>query len=138
MVVCVASGHLPISRISKVMLPLTTGFYAALLGCMFAVLGLRTVRMRRRLRNPEMQRAARIHANFAEYVPFCLGLVYLTEAHGAPAWLLHSLGSLLLLARLSHAYGLDRESMRFRVVGVTTTLGVLLTACAYLLFNFWK
>jgi uncharacterized protein len=128
-----------------VTLPLTTGFYAALLGGMFTVLSLRTVRARRKLRiglgdggSPELQRAARIHANFAEYVPFCLGLVYLTEAHGAPAWLLHSLGTLLLLARLSHAYGLDRENIRFRVMGVTTTLGVLLTACAYLLFNFWK
>jgi uncharacterized protein len=125
--------------------PLTTGLYAALLGCMFAVLTVRTVRTRRKLQiglgdagDPQMQRTVRIHANFAEHVPFCLGLIYFAEVQGAPAWLLHTLGSLLLFARLSHAFGLGSKSMYLRVMGVTTTLTVLLTACTYLLFNFWR
>ena len=54
------------------------------------------------------------------------------------AWLLHALGSLLVFARLSHAYGLGNRIFHLRVMGVTTTLTVLLTACAYLLFNFWR
>lgn len=125
--------------------PLVTGLYAALLGCMFAALSLRTVRTRRRLRialgdagDSQMQRTVRIHANFAEYVPLCLTLIYFSEVQGAPAWLLHALGSLLVFARLSHAYGLGNRIFHLRVMGVTTTLTVLLTACAYLLFNFWR
>jgi uncharacterized protein len=128
-----------------VTLPLATGLYAALLGGMFAVLTVRTVRTRRKLQiglgdagDPQMQRTVRIHANFAEHVPFCLGLIYFVELQGAPAWLLHALGSLLLFARLSHAYGLSKKSIHLRVIGVTATLTVLLTACTYLLFNFLK
>jgi uncharacterized membrane protein YecN with MAPEG domain len=126
------------------MLPLLiTGLYAAALGFLFMALSVRTLRLRRKLHiglgdagHPEMLRAIRVHANFAEYVPLCLGLMYLAEVQGAPAWLLHGMGMALVLARLTHALGVSQvqEITRFRVAGVSLTLSILLVANCYLIF----
>ncbi|TAG24324.1 MAG: glutathione metabolism protein [Burkholderiales bacterium] len=124
--------------------PLISAMYAAGLGLVFVLLSLRTLRLRRKLRiglgdagHPQMQRAIRVHANFAEYVPLCLGLMCLAEVQAAPAWLLHGLGIALVLARLIHARGVSQvqEQMKFRVIGVALTLSILLIASSYLIFN---
>ncbi len=116
--------------------------YAALLALLFFALSVRTFRLRRRLRiavgdggNPEMLRAMRVHANFAEYVPLALLLVWLAESAGAAAWLVHALGASLLAGRLAHAWGVSRrrEDFRFRVFGMTMTFATLLGAAAVLL-----
>ena len=116
--------------------------YAALLAVLFAYLSVRTIRARRRLgiglghaENPVMLRAMRVHANFAEYVPFALLLIFLVESSGANPLVVHALGVALLVARLSHAYGVSqqKESFRFRVFGMATTLTVLLLSAIYLL-----
>lgn len=124
---------------------LVTALYAAVLGIMFVALSVRTVRVRRRLRiglgdagNPQMLRAMRIHANFSEYVPLSLGLIYLAEVQGAPGWLAHALGISLVFARVAHAYGLYREKVLFRVIGLSANLTLLLVACSYLFLNFLK
>ena len=51
-------------------------FYASLLAALYFFLSLRVIRMRRRERialgdgeNARLERAIRVHANFAEYVP---------------------------------------------------------------------
>jgi uncharacterized protein len=133
------------SSSSRSMLPpLITALYAAGLGVLFVLLSLRTLRLRRKLRiglgdagHPEMLRAIRVHANFAEYVPLCLGLICLAELQAAPAWLLHAMGIALVLARLIHARGVSQvqEKTTFRVIGVALTLSILLTASSYLIFN---
>jgi len=116
--------------------------YAALLALLFVVLSVRTLRLRHGLRiavgdagDERMLRAMRVHANFAEYVPLCLFLLYLLEAQGAAAWYLHVLGACLLAGRLVHAFGVShvRENFRYRIVGMTLTLGVLLSASIGLL-----
>ena len=117
--------------------------YAAVLALLFVVLSIRTIRVRRSLKiaigdagNPVMARAMRVHANFAEYVPFALLLMVLVELQGAPAWALHALGVALLLARLSHAYGVSqaKENYAFRIVGVVTTFAVFGLCAAALLW----
>ena len=119
-------------------------FYAAVLGVLFVGLSVRTLRMRRTLRiavgdagNPAMLRAMRVHSNFAEYVPISLLLIYFVESGAAPVWLVHGLGLGLLIGRGVHAYGLSRldEDYRFRVVGMTLTLTVLLVASTSLLLR---
>ena len=72
--------------------------YAALLALLFVYLSWRTIGTRRRLQialgdkdHPEMQRAVRVHANFAEYVPLGLILLHLVEARTPPMWLMHAL-----------------------------------------------
>jgi uncharacterized membrane protein YecN with MAPEG domain len=116
--------------------------YAALLAVLFAYLSFRTIRARRRLgiglghaESPVMLRAMRVHANFAEYVPFALLLIFLVESSGANPLVVHALGVALLVARLSHAYGVSqqKENFRFRVFGMATTLTVLLLGAIYLL-----
>jgi len=116
--------------------------YASLLAVLFVALSIRTIRARRSLRiglghaeNPTMLRAMRVHANFAEYVPFSLLLIFLVESSGARQVLVHLLGVALLIARLSHAFGVSRdpENFRFRVFGMALTFTVLLVCAAYLL-----
>jgi uncharacterized membrane protein YecN with MAPEG domain len=112
-------------------------FYAAFLAVLFVALSVRTVRMRRALRiavgdgrNEAMLRAMRAHANFSEYVPLGLLLVVFVETGGAPAWLVHALGSLLVVGRLVHAVGISRtpEDFRLRVFGMSLTFTVLVAS----------
>jgi uncharacterized protein len=123
---------------------LTTALYAAGLGLVFAALSVRTLRLRRKLRirlgdagHPDMLRAIRAHANFAEYVPLCLGLMCLAELQAAPTWLVHAMGIALVIARLSHAHAMTRADQKiiFRIIGVSLTLGTLITASGFLIFT---
>ena len=118
--------------------------YAGLLGLLFVVLSVRTLRLRRTLRvavgdggNTVMLRAMRVHANFAEYVPLCLVLLYSLQTQGAGVLFLHTLGLGLVIGRVSHAFGVSREpeNYRFRVVGMALTLGVLIAASVSLLVS---
>jgi uncharacterized membrane protein YecN with MAPEG domain len=120
-----------------------TALYAALLALLFMVLSVRVIGFRRVVRiglgdggDTALLRRVRVHANFAEYVPFCLVLIGLAESLKAPALILHALGALLLAARLSHAYGVSRqpETFLFRVagmVGTLTVIGVAAAVCFY-------
>lgn len=119
-----------------------TFLYAALLALFFVALSLRTLLLRRRLRipvgdkgNEAMLRAMRVHANFAEYVPLCLLLLYFVEQSGARPMLVHALGISLVLGRLLHAWGVSqvRENYRFRVLGMTLTFLPLIAASLRLL-----
>jgi hypothetical protein len=63
--------------------------YVALFGLLYLALSVRTLRLRRWLRiavgdggNPVMLRAMRAHANFAEYVPLTLVIIFMMERVG--------------------------------------------------------
>jgi uncharacterized protein len=115
-----------------------TAFYAALLAMLFMVLSFRTIRQRRNARveigtgeDAELLRRYRVHANFAEYVPFALLLLGLAESLKAPHALLHLPGLMLLAGRVVHAYGLSQTPhiLRLRVSGMMLTFGsITLTA----------
>lgn len=114
-----------------------TPAYAAVLGMIFVALSVRTIRMRRRHRvavgdggNAELRRAMRVHANFAEYVPLALLLIYFVEHDGAEILLVHVLGIALLAGRLLHAWGVSQEAenFRYRVSGMVLTFGTIITA----------
>jgi len=116
--------------------------YASVLALLFVALSVRTLRLRHSLRiaigdagNERMLRAMRVHSNIAEYVPLCLILVYLVEARGAHALLVHGLCLCLLLGRASHAFGVSqaKENFRFRVAGMAMTFTTLIVSSAYLL-----
>lgn len=115
--------------------------YAALLALLFIYLSAQTIKVRRRVRvavgdggNSEMLRAMRVHANFAEYVPFTLVLLGMLELQASLAWVLHALGVLLLVARCSHAYGVSQsdENFRFRVLGMMGTFSTMGVAAGLL------
>jgi uncharacterized protein len=114
-----------------------TPLYAALLSLLFIALSVRTIRLRRRHRiavgdgdNAELRRAIRVHANFAEYAPLALLLVFFVEADGAPGLWVHLLGIALLCGRALHAWGVSQpqENFRYRVSGMMLTFGVIAAA----------
>ncbi len=119
-----------------------TALYAAGLTCLFLVLALRVVMLRKRLGaglgdagDPRLQRAIRAHGNLAEYVPMALLLLLLMELNGAEAALLHAGGGLLLLSRAVHAYGVSQAHERtgWRTAGMVGTFTVLSGGAVWLL-----
>jgi uncharacterized membrane protein YecN with MAPEG domain len=93
--------------------------------------------------NGEMQKRIRIHANFIEYVPLALILLYLVETAAiGPGWLPAAMGTTLIIGRLSHAYGLKRSSgaSTGRFAGTNLTILVLLCGAVAVLgrgLKFW-
>jgi uncharacterized membrane protein YecN with MAPEG domain len=123
----------------------TTALYAPVFGLMFVALSLRTVRLRRQLRIPVgdgdyplLRRAMRVHANFSEYVPIALLLIYFLETQTHSALSPHILCVALLIGRVSHAWGVSqlKENYRFRVFGMFLTLGVIISASLGLLSSY--
>lgn len=116
--------------------------YAALLALLFIALSINVIRVRQSTRtalgdagDARLLRAMRVHANFAEYVPLALILLFAAAGLGAaPIWL-HLLGALLLAGRLSHAWGVSRtpENLKFRVAGMIATFTVLAATALTLL-----
>lgn len=111
-----------------------TALYAGLLAPLFLFLSARVIGRRRQARveigagdDTELLRRMRVHANFAEYVPFAIVLIALSESLKAPAFWLHALGLTLVLARAIHAYGLSQTPhiLRYRVLGMVLTFGVI-------------
>lgn len=116
---------------------MTTALYAALLGLMFVVLSIKVIKQRRRYQvgigskgEATLERAIRVHANFAEYVPFALLLLFLAEYSGLATVYLHVLGATLVLGRFSHAFGVSqlKEPLQFRVFGMLLTFAVIILA----------
>ena len=121
-----------------------TALYAALLAPLFVLLAIRVIAARRSARvavgdggDAELRRRMRVHANFAEYVPFALLLMALAESLGIAPWLIHVLGLALLGSRLSHAWGMShaREVFGFRVAGMAVTFTVILAAALLCLWG---
>ena len=56
----------------------------------------------------------RAHANFAEYTPFFLILLGLVELGGGRQTWLWAAAILFILARLAHAFGMDRPGAQSR------------------------
>lgn len=96
-----------------------TAIYASLAGLLLLVLSFRVVRWRRKLSvglgdggQESLLRAQRAQANFIEYVPIALILLAAAESQGLSGWLLQTTGTVLVLARLLHAWGLSQSSGR--------------------------
>jgi len=127
---------------------MTTALYAALLALFYIVMSFKVVGKRRQYQigigsNGEMalERAIRVHGNFAEYVPFALLLMFLAEYSGLAALYIHILGVALIIGRFSHAWGVRqvKEPMRFRVFGMVLTFSVmLLSALAIFVLYFLR
>ena len=111
-----------------------TAFYAALLGLFFVFLSFRVIGWRRLKsvelghgEDSELLRRMRVHANFAEYVPFTLLLMAIAESMTAPRPLIHVAGLILIAGLFMHAYGLSQTPhiLRLRVGGMILTFTAL-------------
>ncbi len=119
--------------------------YAAVLTILYIILTVRTIRLRRKLKisigdtgNQEMIRAMRAHSNFSEYVPLGLIMIFFVESQGVHTAIVHVFCLMLVIGRVSHAYGISqtKENFRFRIFGMAITLTVLLLCAVYLLYIF--
>jgi uncharacterized membrane protein YecN with MAPEG domain len=120
-------------------LTIVTPVYAAVFAFVFVLLSVRTLLLRRRLgvaighaEQPALARAVRAHANFVEYVPLALILIFFFETTVGSGIGIHILCALLLLGRLSHAYGISQltEDYKFRVLGMALTFTTIISAAA--------
>ncbi len=119
--------------------------YAGLLTLLYIVLAIDIIRLRWRHRvgigtgnAQDLEVAVRIHGNFSEYVPLGLLLLVLMDLTGASASLLHGLGALLFVARISHALGLKLSigTSWARTVGVLGTFITLMLQAGYMIGYF--
>lgn len=118
--------------------------YAALLAFLFVYLSVRVIKARRGAKvaigssgNASLERAMRVQANFAEYVPLALILLMMLELKGLMPLILHGLGAALLIGRSLHAWGVsgEPENFRFRVSGMVITFTTILLAAVLLLWS---
>lgn len=122
-----------------------TMLYAALLALIYIGLTLYTVEGRFKYRvglgdggNEAMAQRIRAHANFAEFVPFALLLIFFVEYVRYPVMLVHGLGIALVIARLLHVAGLVSSAGKSfgRMWGTILTLIVMLVSAVLLLWMF--
>jgi len=122
-----------------------TPLYAAFCGIILFVLSIRIIRLRRRMQiaigagdDADLERAMRVQANFCEYVPIALLLMYMLEIMLGASYWIHVLGGALLLGRLLHAYGVSqpREDFRIRVTGMVLTFTVILSSASRILISY--
>ena len=86
--------------------------------------------------NWELAVRVRRHQNFLEYVPIILILMGLIEINGGSATFLHSVGILLIVARIAHAIGLKHDNMAHvgRLIGAGGTALIMLVSAGYTLW----
>lgn len=116
-------------------IPSVTILYAGIFGLLLLILSLNIFREwvsvaagARKENEERWRRSDRVQRSFIEFVPMCLLLLFLIEAHGAPRLILHGLGLALLAARVLHAYGAGQGKLSniMRVAGTQTTFLVLM------------
>jgi len=119
-----------------------TGIYAALCGVLLLVLSYRVIQRRLAAKvglgaggDAELEQRMRVQANFIEYVPLTLILLYLLEQSGAASVLIHTLGAVFVAARAWHAQGLSSSVGRTagRFYGTLITLLVIAALSVLLL-----
>lgn len=119
---------------------------AGILGLLLLVLAFRCIMARLRLmkgstnnedNKAALQTAMRVMANFCEYVPIILIIIALLEASKVAPILPYGLAGLLVVGRLSHAWGMSRNDGpgASRFIGTLTTWLALLVgsvSCLYI------
>lgn len=87
-----------------------TGIYAAIFAIAQAIMVPWIARTRWREKislgdgdNEELQRKTRVYGNYVEIVWPAMILMALAELGGAPGWVIHWMGLLMIISRISHA-----------------------------------
>lgn len=122
-------------------MPITL-FFAAILALFYIKLTLNVINTRKALKvaigdggNSQLSRVIRVHANFAEYVPLTLMLLYFLETQGAHFIVMQILGAALLIARVVHALGVREveENLKYRVFGMFTNICIIVISSVSIL-----
>ncbi len=128
-----------------VVFPAVTASYAAVLALIYGVLSSWVIAGRFNTgilhgagNNDDMLKRMRTHANFIEYVPFILILLWLYESAGGSAARVRIMLIVLVVARLMHPIGMvapvnSLQQYAFRATSVIATLVVMTMAAVSLL-----
>jgi len=125
-------------------IPTAAALYAAILGLLAALLTVRVIlnRVGTGIQagdggNARLGQAIRAHANLSEQVPLALLLIALVELLGTPTAWVHALGVVLVLARLSNAWGLSHSlgPTQPRQAGAGLTVVVVVVASLLIFYR---
>lgn len=114
-----------------------TPLYAGLIGLLFVMLSIRVIFGRFTAKvsvgdggDKALIKRMRVQANCAEYAPIGLLLLAMAEIQNAPIWVVHLLGLMLLVGRISHAVGLGitPQNIVLRRVGIALTFLMIIFA----------
>lgn len=120
--------------------------YASLLAIIFVFLSILVIKARVSAQvalgsgsSKLLEQRIRAHANFSEYTPFVLLLLFMAEYQGLASYIIHLLGILFLTGRISHLYSLAfhekyendklKTSLKFRQFGMVCTF-ITISLCA--------
>ncbi len=118
---------------------MVSSLYASILAVLFLILTIRVIKIRRSYKislgdagNLTLQKAIRAQSNFCETVTLAMIMLVLAETNGASNLALHFCASILVLGRISHAFGISakKEDFRFRVCGMVLTFTSIITLTA--------
>lgn len=89
-------------------------------------------------KNHDLLKAIRVHANFAEYVPLAIVMMWFLETITYDSRVPYALGVVLLLGRIGHVIGMSyhRRFLILRQIGILATFGVLLTSSVLLILHY--
>jgi uncharacterized membrane protein YecN with MAPEG domain len=111
----------------------------------YLVLTIFTIKIRKSTRiaygdgnNKKLVKAIRAHGNFFEFTVFFIISSFLLEALDADAIYLLVVNILFVLGRVSHAYSMFKEKLKFRAIGMMTTLFIYILNSAYLLYLYFR
>ncbi|KTF14515.1 MULTISPECIES: MAPEG family protein [unclassified Pseudoalteromonas] len=114
--------------------------YAALLAFYYIYLSFNVIKVRKKEQislgdngNVKLQRAVRAHANFMEYVPFTIILLFLAEYQGLASHYCNILGAALLIGRVFHNLGIVEAKLKYRQIGAVATFLVMVISAFILL-----
>jgi uncharacterized membrane protein YecN with MAPEG domain len=122
-----------------------TPLFGALFALIYLVLSVNVIRYRFGNKislgnggNKHLEMAARAHANFIEYVPLALLLMWFLESLTLSSNEVFWAGSILLLARVAHAFGMlyPRQLLIMRQLGAIATFAVLIKLSISLLKHY--
>lgn len=111
--------------------------YAGILALLIVRLSLNVINLRRAKKiavgdggDTDLQYAIRAQGNATEYIPIALILLILLELGGVNGWLVHAGGITLVLGRGLHAYGLTKQTLRYRILGMQVTIYTIVALAA--------
>ena len=121
-----------------------TSVYTSLLALLFLYLSIGVIKLRRSKliglgdgEDRALRKAIRVHANFSEYIPISLILLFFLENSGLPNWYIHFSGGSLIISRLLHYRGITKSSGKSnnRVIGMSLIFLFMTSASIILLIK---
>lgn len=127
---------------------MVVSLYASLLAMIFVFLSVLVIKARISAQvalgsggSKLLEQRIRAHANFSEYTPFVLLILFIAEYQGISSYIIHLLGILFLTGRVSHLYSLAfhekyennnlKSSLKYRQIGMVCTF-ITISLCAVL------